>query len=80
MGTSGTYNYNPALAALTIEAYARIQIRPASLTADHMAQARASTNYLLSDWSVRGGPNLWEVDLISWPLVQGTYAYDVPGV
>lgn len=78
MTSSGTYGYNPDLGLLSIEAYSRIQIRPTSLTAMHMRDAVQSANFLLSDWSTRNGPNLWEIELISFNLVQGTANYVVP--
>lgn len=77
--SSGTYNFFPALSDLTIEAYSRIQVRPTSLTTDHLVQARNSASYLLADWATKGGgPNLWEIELISFPLTQGVINYPVP--
>lgn len=78
MTSSGTTSFNPGLSDITVEAFSRIQVRPSSLTTDHMVQARNSSNYLLSDWMTRGGgPNLWKIQLLSWPLVQGTPSYTV---
>lgn len=79
MSTSGTYAFNPGLDSLTIEAYSRIQIRPASLTTDHLVQARASSNFLLAEWTTKGdGPNLWSIELLIFPITQGVVNYTVP--
>jgi hypothetical protein len=41
-----------------------------------MQSARMAANMMLSNWGNRG-VNLWAVDLITTPLVQGTATYDV---
>lgn len=76
--SSGTYGFNPGLSDLVIEAYSRIQIRPTQFTAQHMFDARMSANLLLTEFSVREGPNLWEIELLSIPLTQGVTSYAVP--
>ena len=76
--SSGTYAFQPALSDLVIEAYSRIQIRPTSFTTQHMTDARMSANLLLTEFAVRPGPNLWEIELIQIPLTQGTASYAVP--
>lgn len=77
MTTSGTYAFNPGLGELVIYAYMNIGIRPTSLTQEHMETARMATNMMLSRWSNQG-VNLWAVDEITTPLVDGqaTYAVD----
>lgn len=76
---TGTTNSFPAFFDLILEAYSRIQIRPTSITADHMYQARMSATLMQSEWSVKSnGPNLWKVQLFSIPLVQGVATYSVP--
>ena len=75
--SSGLYNFDPALSDLTLEAFARVGIRAASLTVEHMQQARFSSNLLLSDWANRQ-VNLWEQLLIQVPLIQGTQQYTLP--
>ena len=76
MTTSGTYDFNPSLGEITIYAYMNIGIRPASLVQEHMESARMATNMMLSRWANQG-VNLWAVDLIETPLVQGQATYVV---
>lgn len=76
MGTSGTYNWNPPLGALTVYAYQLCGVKPSELLQEHMDVARMASNLLLSRWSAQG-VNLWRVDLISTPVIQGVSTYDV---
>ncbi len=83
MSTSGTYNFGsiatggaPSLGELVLYSYNLIGIRPASLLQEHMEAARMASNMLLSRFANRG-VNLWAVDLITVPLVQGTSTYAV---
>ena len=76
MPTSGTYTFNPALGELTIYAYQLIGIRPTALLQEHMDVARTATNMMFTRWSNQG-VNLWQVDLITVPLIQGTSTYNV---
>ena len=76
MTSSGTYSFNPGIGSLALAAYSRIGIRRTALLAEHMQDAQFETNLLFSSWSVRA-PNLWTVDLVSVPLVQGQATYDV---
>ncbi|QPF87030.1 hypothetical protein IC762_12320 [Bradyrhizobium genosp. L] len=46
------------------------------MLAEHLADARVHLNLLFSDWS-NEQPNLWCVDLVEVPLVQGTATYSV---
>jgi len=77
MTTSGTYTFNPALGEITLYAFDLIGIRPTALLQEHMQSARMATNMMLGRWSSQG-VNLWAVDLVTTPLVQGqaTYAVD----
>ena len=77
MATSGTYAFNPSLGELVLYAYNLIGLRNTSLVQEHMQSARMATNMMLSRWSNQG-VNLWKVDLVSVPVVQGqaTYAVD----
>ena len=77
MTTSGTYNFNPTLGEITLNAFARCGIRRTALVQEHMQDARMETNLMLSNWSNRG-VNLWEVDLQTVPLIQGQSTYSVP--
>jgi len=76
MATSGTYTFNPSLGEIVLYAYQNIGVRPTALLQEHMDSARMATNMMLSRWS-NMGVNLWCVDLITTPLVQGTATYPV---
>ena len=70
MTTSGTYTFNPSLGEIVLNAYARCGVRRTAIMQEHMTDARFETNLMLSSWANQG-VNLWEVVLISVPLVQG---------
>jgi hypothetical protein len=76
MATSGTYAFSPSIGNLALSAYSRIQIRRPALLPEHMADAYAETNYMLSSWS-NMAPNLWTVDLVTQTLTASTATYDV---
>lgn len=76
MTTSGTYNFNPSLGELVLYAYNLAGLRNTSLLQEHMQTARVATNMMLSRWSNQG-VNLWQVDLVTVPLVQGQSEYPV---
>lgn len=76
MATSGTYTFNPSLGEIVLYAYQNIGVRPTALLQEHMDSARMATNMMLARWSNQG-VNLWCVDLITTPLVQGTATYPV---
>jgi len=76
MATSGTYTFNPGLGEVTLYAYQLIGIRPTALLQEHLETARISANMMLTRWS-NMGVNLWKVDLVTVPLVQGTATYSV---
>lgn len=77
MATSGTYTFNPSLGELTLYAYNLIGVRNTAVLQEHMEAARMASNMMLSRWSNQG-VNLWAVDLITVPLVQGQATYSVP--
>jgi len=83
MSTSGTYNFGsiatggaPGLGEMTLYAFNLIGIRNTSILQEHMESARMASNLMLGRWSSQG-VNLWAVDLITVPLVQGTSTYTV---
>jgi len=76
MSTSGTYTFNPTLGELVLYAYQNIGVRPTALLQEHMQSARMAANMLLSRWANQG-VNLWQVDLVTIPLVVGQSTYDV---
>lgn len=78
MATSGTYTFNPALGEIVLYAYNLVGVRNTAVLQEHMQTARMATNMMLSRWANQG-VNLWAVDLITTPLVQGTATYSVDG-
>jgi len=76
MTTSGTYSFDPSLGELTLYAFNIAGLRNTSLLQEHMQSARMATNMMLSTWANKG-VNLWTVDLVSVPLVQGQATYSV---
>ena len=74
MTSSGTYNFQPSLGELVLNAFSRCGIRRTSLLQEHFADATMETNLMLASWANQG-VNLWEVDLISVPLVEGVTTY-----
>jgi hypothetical protein len=76
MSTSGTYAFNPSLGELVIYAYNIVGIRGTSLVQEHMTAARMASNMLLARWANQG-VNLWAVDLITVPLIEGQATYNV---
>lgn len=78
MSTTGTYNFDPALGGLVIDAFGNCGVRRTELTAQHMDDARFAANLITAKWAA-SGVNLWAVDLQTVALVQGQATYDVPG-
>ena len=76
MVSSGTWNFNPSVGNLALSAYSRIQIRRPALLAEHMVDAAAETNFMMSSWS-NMAPNLWTVDLVTQSLTASTATYNV---
>jgi len=74
--SSGQYSFNPSIGELVLYAYNLIGVRNTAIVQEHMESARMATNMLLASWSNRG-VNLWKVDLVTTPLVQGTSTYSV---
>jgi len=74
---SGTYNFNPSAGDIILTAFQRIRIRPTEVLQPHLQQAIIELNLLLVKLS-NLQPNLWDVDLQTVPLTQGTATYSVP--
>lgn len=51
-------------------------IRPTALLQEHMESARMAANFVLGDWANKG-VNLWKVESVTVPFVQGTNSYSV---
>lgn len=76
MTTSGTTTFNPSIGELTLFAFGLVGIRRTELTQQHMTDARIAVGLMLAAWN-NSTPNLWKVDEVTVPLVQGTATYDV---
>lgn len=76
MASSGTYDFSISNGEVVLAAYERLKIFAPSLTQKHMFSARRELNLLLAD-AANKQVNLWKVDLISTPLVNGTATYSV---
>ena len=77
MATSGTYNFNPPLGTLSLNAFSRIGIKRTELLAEHMENAWLESNLLQADWG-SDGITWWTVELVTVPLVAGQATYTVP--
>lgn len=77
--TSGTYNFEPAIAEFLLDALERIQIFGPAIEPRHIISGRRSANLILSDFANRG-PNLWAIgdELLGIPLVPGVADYVLP--
>lgn len=77
--SSGTTTFNPAFSDVILEAFGRVQIRPPSLTTNHLRDAQMSANLLMGEWQIKPAfPNLWKVQLNAIPLEQGVTTYSLP--
>lgn len=77
MPTSNSYDFNPPIADLVIEAMERLQIYGPSLETRHILSARRSLNLVQLQWLNRG-VNLWATDQIAIPLISGQFLYSLP--
>lgn len=77
MTSSGTYSFAPSVGALVLDAFGRVQLRPAAIVTEHLARAAVETNLLLVEWSNRQ-VNLWKSELIPVTLTQGVPTYTLP--
>ena len=78
MTTSGTYNNFLAEGDMVLEAFDRCGIRPSEITRERMASCKRSFNLEMQTWSIKGGVNLWAVELYSITLAQGQSTYALP--
>ena len=77
MSTSNSYRFNPSLGSIALQAFARCGVRRTELTATHMEDVFAESNYLQSDWAA-DGILWWSVELVQQPLTAGVAVYGVP--
>jgi hypothetical protein len=74
---TSTWTFDPSLGSAVIAAYSRCGVRRTEITTQHMADAEAEANYLMSAWQ-GDGINLFQVDLVTLPLIAGVSEYNVP--
>lgn len=76
MASSGTYNYAISNGEVVLNAFSRIKVYPPELLQHHMVTARQELNLLLAE-AANKQVNLWKVDLVSVPLINGQTTYSV---
>jgi hypothetical protein len=76
MTSSGTYNFSVSNGEVVLAAFERLKIFAPSLRVEHMMTARRELNFLLAQAANRQ-VNLWKVDRVSVPLINGTATYSV---
>jgi hypothetical protein len=76
MSSSGSTSFNPGIGEFVMYAYGLAGIRRAAITQEHLVDARMAMNLMLAEWN-NDTPNLWKVDLVEVPLVQGQAVYPV---
>jgi len=76
MASSGTYNFSVSNGEVVLAAYERIKIFAPSIRVEHMMTARRELNFLLAE-AANKQVNLWKVDKVSLPLINGTAEYPV---
>ena len=76
MALTGTYQFQPSTADLGLYAFHLCGIRPNELTQQHMQTLVIAANIVQGEWSARG-VNLWKVELVTIPFVQGVKTYSV---
>jgi hypothetical protein len=75
--SSGTYNFAPSTGQLVLNAFSRINLRPAALLPEMLEQSALEANLLLAEWANKG-VNLWKTELQSVALSQGDDEYTLP--
>lgn len=76
MSSSGTYNFAISNASVVEQAFSRIQVRRSAILAEMTRDAYLEYNLMLSSLA-NAQPNLWTVELVSVPLIQGQGVYTV---
>lgn len=77
MATSGTYTFNPSFGELAAQAFRRLQIPRVALSQEHLLDAQNEASLMLVGWANKG-PNLWAIEQLEIPLLQGVATYDLP--
>jgi len=76
LSSSGTYNFSVSNGEVVLAAYERIKIFAPSIRVEHMMTARRELNFLLAE-AANKQVNLWKVDKVSVPLINGQAEYAV---
>lgn len=76
MASSGTYSFSVSNGEVVLAAYERIKIFAPSIRVEHMMTARRELNFLLAEASNKQ-VNLWKVDKVSVPMINGQKEYAV---
>lgn len=74
---SNTYDFDPALGELVIGSLARAGIKRTEITQQIMADARYEANMVQAEMT-GDGINLWQVELVTTPLIANQATYSVP--
>lgn len=74
MATSGTYTFNLEIAEVIEQAYELAGVPVADINGRALRSGRTATDLLLKDWQNRQ-INLWQVELDSFTVTQGTSEY-----
>lgn len=77
INVSKSYDFSPTAASLLLTAFQRCGVRPAAVTATHLREGQLAENFILVELS-NLQPNLWEINLISIPLLEGQASYSLP--
>lgn len=77
MATSGTFNFQPPIGSLALNAFSRCGVKRTELTPQHMQDAYFESNLMQAAW-VNDGLTLWTVDLQTITLLPGVGSYTVP--
>ncbi|MBB3411205.1 hypothetical protein FHT87_005158 [Rhizobium sp. BK316] len=76
MTLSGTTNFNPSNGEFILYSFGLAGIRRSAITQEHLQDARMAMNLMLAEWN-NDTPNLWKVDLVEVPLIEGQAQYAV---
>lgn len=77
MAISGTFNFNPVIGDIILEAFSRCGVKRTEITPQHIQDAKLAANFIQITWS-NDGLTLWTVDQQTITLAQGTATYAVP--
>lgn len=77
VNTTKTYNFNPSAGSLMLTAFHRCGVRPTELTQAHVVEGQKAGNFVLVELS-NLQPNLWEIELVSLPLLESVGTYSLP--